>query len=393
MDLAFLDPVLRTPGPWASAFIPSAGTGPDAATQQELAARDSRDQLARQGADDATCEAVYERLRTLSGEETGRAVFATAGESMLTLPLNEAPALPQGHWSSVPHLAPLVGMTDEPHRCLVAYVDKQGADFELRHTEGVEGTEDLGTVEGQDWPLTRTPTTDPSERHFQTAVENTWEQNAGDIADVLASKAEESDADIILIVGEDRQRRAVYDKLPVALQPYAMETDRGGRAAGAQTSLLDEEITDLLRGQAQRHSAEVLDRFRVGRTEKTDRATAAEGVPALVEAAREHRVETLLLRPGGPDLNTEVWVGDAPDQLALRRSDVKYLGEPQPESARADDALLRAVAATGGQAVVVNEEDAQKYDLPAGGLGAVLRWSQPEDRGAATPEEPTATSA
>lgn len=389
MDLAFLDPVLRTSGPWASAFVASAGTGADAATKQELSARDTRDQLARQGADDATCAAVYEQLRTLDPEETGRAVFATDGACQLTLSLSEAPPVPEGHWGPVPHVAPLVELAQEQPSCLVAYVDKQGADFELRHSAGKEPA---GGVEGQDWPLTRTTTSDPSERHFQAAVENTWEQNAADIAEALARAAEKNSPDVILIVGEDRQRRAVYDKLPVALQPYAVETDRGGRAAGAHTSLLDEEISDLLRAEQERHSSDTLERFRVGRTEKADRGAAAEGVPALVEAAREHRVETLLLRPGSPDLNTEVWVGGEPDQLATRRTDAKYLGDPQPAPARADDALLRAVAASGGAAVVVNEEEAAEYDLPAGGLGAVLRWSQPADPGAAEPEEPAAST-
>jgi hypothetical protein len=40
----------------------------------------------------------------------------------------------------------------------------------------------------------------------------------------------------------------------------------------------------------------------------------------------------------------ETWVGGAPDQVAVRRSDVRTLGASEP--VRADDALLRAAAVT-----------------------------------------------
>ncbi|MBU7597427.1 hypothetical protein JGS22_007220 [Streptomyces sp. P38-E01] len=390
MELAFLSPVLHHPGPWASAYVAGAGAGPDSADQQELAAREVRHQLSRQGADERTQEAVYEELRTPVPEEEGRAVFAADGEVRLATPLRAAPPLPEAQWSPLPHLSPLVEHLGEERRCLVAYVDREGADFELR---SAEGSEELGQAQGLDWPLSRTSSGDPSESHFQEAVENTWEKNAATVADRLTRVAARTHPDAVLLVGEDRQRAAVLDKLPVALRPLTTQTDRGGRAAGSGTDLLEEEIAELLAEQEHRHGARVLERFRVGRARGANTAEAAvEDVASLLEAAREHRIETLLLRPGGPDTNTEVWVGEEPDQIALRRSETKYLGDPEPSSARADDALLRAVAATGGTAVVVDEPrpdsevspegepvaQAVDEEVPVGGIGAVLRWSQPE---------------
>ncbi|MDG4865256.1 hypothetical protein P8605_44630, partial [Streptomyces sp. T-3] len=98
---------------------------------------------------------------------------------------------------------------------------------------------------------------------------------------------------------------------------------------------------------------------------------AAEGVPALVEAAREHRIAELLLDSGGADGRRSVWVGREPDQVSVLRTDARALGESAPSEARADDALLRAAAASGAGALAV--EDAS--GVPEGGLGALLRWA------------------
>ncbi|MGY3205924.1 hypothetical protein [Streptomyces sp. TE5632] len=102
---------------------------------------------------------------------------------------------------------------------------------------------------------------------------------------------------------------------------------------------------------------------------------AVEGVPALVEAAREHRVDTLLIRPDGPELGRETWVGDEPDQLAVRRTDARSLGEGAPIPVRADDALLRSAAVTAADVLIVPLSDEDGPDVPAGGLGAPLRWT------------------
>src|SRR5690606_1554435 len=125
-----------------------------------------------------------------------------------------------------------------------------------------------------------------------------------------------------------------------------------------------------------------------------------EGVPALVEAAREHRIDELLIRPDGPDAHREVWIGEDPDQVAVRRPDLKILGEQRSGPARADDALIRSAAMTDASALVVGADldrstqgdlnadrdsggtgdtpdRAADDDAPVGGLGALLRWKGP----------------
>jgi hypothetical protein len=83
-----------------------------------------------------------------------------------------------------------------------------------------------------------------------------------------------------------------------------------------------------------------------------------------------------------------VWVGDHPDQIAARRTEPQYLGETEPASARADDALLRSAATTGAEVLCVQPSDVPEgvsEDVPNGGLGALLRWpyeGAPEGGGA-----------
>jgi hypothetical protein len=98
-------------------------------------------------------------------------------------------------------------------------------------------------------------------------------------------------------------------------------------------------------------------------------------VPQLIEAAREHRLAELLIRPDAPDTHREVWIGEDPDQLAARRTELRNLGEQHSWPARADDALVRAAVVTNAPVVSLTPVlDETGDEVAAGGLGALLRW-------------------
>jgi hypothetical protein len=368
MDLAFLHPLYEHPGPWASVYADTSRHTEDTPHERSLTARAAATELAGQGADESTCEAVRAALEELrhSPEPHGRALFATAGEVVLDPPLAASPRGLSVHWSALPHTAPLLDLAGEDPLCVVAYVDRKGADFELR---GARSSEDAGSVAGRQWPVHRTSSSDWSERHFQLKVENTWEHNAAEIADALAVCQEETRADLLILVGDDRERRAVHERLPQRLHDLVVEAPHG-----PGSRLLDQDVERARAEHVHRRAAEELERFMAARAPDAEgHVGAVEGVPALVEAAREHRIDELLIRPDGPDAHREVWVGEAPDQLAVRRTDAKPLGEPNPWPARADDALLRSAVTTGAPALSVTAAGPQ--DTPAGGLGALLRWA------------------
>ncbi|WP_267244746.1 Vms1/Ankzf1 family peptidyl-tRNA hydrolase [Streptomyces sp. PR69] len=367
MRLEFLTPLYERPGPWASVHLDTAWGVQDTPAHHELQAREVCRALAEQGADQRTGHAVYEALTAFGGRPgaPGRAVYAAGGEVVLDPPLTHRPPAPMDvTWAALPHVAPLLDLAAQEPVCLVVYIDRQGADLELRTPLGATGA---GSAVGRDWPLHRTASADWSERHHQQRVENTWEQNAQEIAETVAGSQEEYGADLIVLAGDPYERRAVHERLPAALLPYVIETEHGGRAEGAGSRLLDEDVEHARQEHVSRHAEEELDRFRAAHD------AAAEGVPALVEAAREHRIEELFIRPEGPDAQRQVWVGEDPDQLAVRRSDARYLGARDPAPARADDALLRSAAVTGAEALRIPAREPPDAS-PTGGLGALLRW-------------------
>ncbi|MCP3767927.1 MULTISPECIES: baeRF2 domain-containing protein [unclassified Streptomyces] len=374
MHLSFLGPLFERPGPWATVYFDSAQNDEAGAKRRELSVREACRTLEEEGADAATVQAMREALMSIGPAEdpAGRVVFAAGGDVVLSRRLSRPPQRQIVCWAPLPRLTPLLELTGQDPVCLVAYIDRTGADLELR---GAAGPRDAGQVEGQQWPVHRTASADWSERHFQLKVENTWENNAAEIADALGSAYEESGADLVVLVGDPRERPAVQERLPEAVRRVTVETEHGGRAAGSSSAVLEEAIEEARQQYARRRVEEALDRFRAGRV-GTDRPTdAVEGVPALVEAAREHRIDTLLVRPDGADLARETWVGGHPDQVAVRRSDAQTLGEGDPTSVRADDALLRAAAVTAADVLVVPPPDEDGADIPAGGLGALLRWT------------------
>jgi hypothetical protein len=367
MDLAFLQPLYEHPGPWASAYVDTSRHSEAMAHERSLTAAAVSRELADQGADQSTCRAVRAAVEELppSGAR-GRALFARAGTVVLDPPLAGAPPGPSASWAPLPHTAPLLELAGEDPVCVVAYVDRRGADFELR--SGL-GSQEAGSVTGKQWPLHRTSSADWSERHFQLKVENTWEHNAAEIAEALAACQDETRADLLILVGDERERRAVHERLPKRVKHLAVEAPHG-----AGSRLLDEDVERIRAEHVHRRAADELERFLAARAPDAEgRPGAVEGVPAVVEAAREHRIDELLLRPEAPDTHRSVWVGPDPDQIAVRRTEVTALGEQDAWPARADDALLRSAVTTGAPAISVTT--ATPDEVPVGGLGALLRWT------------------
>ncbi|MGX7758477.1 baeRF2 domain-containing protein [Streptomyces angustmyceticus] len=366
MRLSLLKPVIDRPGPWASVYATVPQSSEDTAKQQELTASATTAQLFALGADEATCGAVHEALLTRregdTGAHAGRVLFAAHDAIVLDTPLPGPPAMPFAAWGPVPRVTPLLAAIGDDPVCLVVRLDRTGADFSLLGERG--GAEGAGRT------FARAVADGSSERHFRTDPANSWEHNAGEIADAVRAAFERSGAEAVVLVGEERDRHQVHDKLPEPLRALTCESTHGGRAPGAESALVDRDIAQVRAVQEREHIAQVTDRFRTGAGPGNKSAPqAAAGIPALVEAAREHRIDTLLVSPHGADIARQVWVGADADQLAVRGTELTYLGEERPAVARADDALVRSAAATGADIVVVRDPER----APSGGLGALLR--------------------
>ncbi|MBL1111823.1 hypothetical protein JK364_05265 [Streptomyces sp. 110] len=382
MDVGFLKPLFDRPGPWAGVYMDTSRSTEDAPRRRRLRERFVADQLAGQGADRATCDAVIERLAGEQGARAsaGRALFAAGGEVVLDLPLATSPIDVMTSWSMLPRVAPLAAFRGEWPACLVAFVDQAGADLELRDDTGARPAGRAGGRRAHGRGHRSVPA-DRFEWHYRNRVGNTWEQTADRVADELIRQWTDSDADLLILAGDPRERRAVRDRLPEPLRAKTEETRHGSRAAGCSEQL-NVEIDHARAEYARAHLETVLDLFRAGRGRPGGPALgghdgtgpsssgAAEGVPAVVEAMRRHQAATLLLGHTGGDMRHEVWIGPDADQVAVQRSQARAMGVRTPEPARADDALMRSATMADTEVLVVPEG----IQGPAGGLGAVLRW-------------------
>ncbi|MFD5423691.1 hypothetical protein ACFWJT_37460 [Streptomyces sp. NPDC127069] len=380
MELGFLKPLFARPGPWASVYVETTRATEDAQRIQALREREVASRLIDAGADAYTVRAVVNRLANepVSGAPPGRALFAAGAEVVLDIPLGKVPAAIEATWSVLPHIAPLAGLRGDDPSCLVAYIDRTGADLELRHAYGRAV---VGQARGKEWQDRghRGVPADRHEWHYRNKDENARNETADVIAAELARMWPESGAGLVVLTGDARERRAVHNRLPERMRAVTAEVD-GGRTPGASQDTLDREIARLREGFARRRLESALERFRIGRgrpgehresTVDTGPGEAAEGVPAVVDAVRTHQVATLLLGPDGSDTGREVWIGPGVDDVALQRGQAQAMGVDKPVRARADDALLRSAAAAGSEVLVVPAG----MPGPAGGLGAVLRWT------------------
>lgn len=381
METRFLAPLLDRPGPWASVYLDTSRATQDAADQHRLRARSAAESLTAQGADDYTRDAVHRHLLTepAAGSPPGRALFAAGAEVVLDLPLATAPAAVTTSWSALPRIAPLLDLLDDAPACLVARIDHTGAEIEICDTDG---RRPVGRADGEEWRGRghRSLPADRQEWHYRHRIENGWARTAEIIARTLTRHWAPSGAHLLLLAGDARERHAVLDRLPEQIRAVTTETDRGGRHRGSAPDLLTQEIRDARHAYLDRHLGQTLDVFRAGRGRPGEHRTpgsetspghAAEGIPAVVEAARSHQLATLLLAASGSDTAHEVWIGPAPDDLAVRRTEAQATGVRRPQSARADDALLRAAAATDAEVLRVPDGPPG----PSGGCGAVLRWA------------------
>lgn len=359
MRLSLLQPVIDRPGPWASVYADVSYGTEDARRQLELTATATTAQLFALGADEATCGAVHEALLTRRGDpgaHAGRVLFAAHGALVLDTPLPGPPAVPFAAWGPVPRVTPLLAAIGDDPVCLVVRLGRAGADFAVL---GERAASADGSAPGE-----------RRARHFCTAADHTGEQRAEEIADTVRREFESSGAEAVVLIGEEHERRLVHGALPEPLRALTYESEHGGRTPDAESDLVERDIAQVRAAQESAHIAQVADRYRAGAGPgRKDVPHSAAGIPALVEAAREHRIDTLLVSPHGADSARQVWVGSDADQLAVRGMELPQLGELRPAAARADDALVRSAAAHGADIVVVLDPER----APAGGLGAILR--------------------
>jgi peptide subunit release factor 1 (eRF1) len=254
-------------------------------------------------------------------------------------------------------------------------VDRTGADLLAAPTGSVPRA--MRVPGPERYPLRKAAPGGWSQPRYQRAAEETWDRNAARVSEVVGDLAGQVRARVLLLAGDVRERALVAQHLAEELPPgiRVVQTDAGSRAEGAAEQPLAEATDSAVRDEAARQRGEVLDAYRRerGRASRGMARTAASaGLPDVVEALREGKVDTLLVDPNGlaSSMDCRLWVGIEPEQIGIDMAELRAMGATEPWPERAEDALLRTATSIEADLLAVSGDEAPLVD----GVGAYLRY-------------------
>ena len=355
--------LLTSHGPYASVYFEDSHDTEDAAAQTELKWRGLREELERQGA----AQSVVERLERAVVDasppvgRSGRALIADADGLVVDEHLIRPVAATVVRVSGLPYIVPVVEHGENRAPYVVVAVDHAGGDVALHRGDTV----DSHTVDGGGYPVHKASSAEtPGFGDPQPRTEEAQRKNLRAVADRVTQVVDESNAEVVFVVGEVRSRSDFVAALPERVTERVVQLQVGARQSGFHDQELQHEIdqefakrrVEVIDVAAQRFTAEL------GRQE----GLATEGLPGVCAALRAGAVETLIIGDIG---DATVLAGDDLSTVAPNPEVLSELGTAPTQTLRVDEALPM-VAITTGAALVRTDERL----TPADGIAAVLRY-------------------
>jgi len=344
--------------------------GDDAAQHWEQQARHLREL----GAPDDVVEVLGDAVTAptgVGGEHT-RVAVAAGGRLVLDLVLPGRPARDESLHGPVPHLVPVARALADAVPYAVVRLDRAGADIEVVGPSGeVEKAEE---VAGDHDVLHKVPGGGWSQRRYQERVEDSAARNVGHVADHLDRLVRRERPQLVLVMGDEEAVAELRERAGAELSERLVVLGSGGRAAGTSAEAEQHAVEAALEEHRRRRRAQLLDTFEEQRNRQQ---RAVESVEDVVEVLRRGQVERLLLQDD-PTSTLTLWVGEQPLQLATTEQGARDAGASQPAEVRADAAILWALLGSDADITFVEADEVALQ----GGIGALLRWSDP-----ATPHE------
>jgi hypothetical protein len=372
VNLSFLRELYQRPGPWASVYLDATHNTADGDQAVGLRWRGLREQLAAQGADEATLAEMDATISADMGAGPGRvglAVFAARGRVALAEPLPRPPVRELATWSRRPQTGPLVAGAAEQVRWVRAVVDRAGGRLTAADAGHLRFDHDVRTVER--YPTHKSGQGGWSQLNYERSTVTVWDRNVHNVVDAVTDAADRMGADVVIVAGDVRARQMLIDRLPKRLAGRVVESDIGTRAPGSDPSTLDDVTAEAVARVARDHRLELLDRYRMD----LSRGRAREGVAPVSEAAWHAAVDVLLLSDdsqfasGEPPL--QVWIDpDDPRAVAPDPAVLREVGVSGPERENAIAALIAAAAAGDAEVVTVDPSEQRLAD----GVGAITRF-------------------
>jgi peptide subunit release factor 1 (eRF1) len=214
-------------------------------------------------------------------------------------------------------------------------------------------------------PLTKSNPGGWSQQRFQQRAENTWAENADDVAEELTKLVDRVEAGLVVAAGDVRALQLLREALPDRVGEL-LHVVEGGRGADGSKEEIAAEAAEQVQAAANDATEALLEKLR---EEAGQQDKAAEGVAATAQALSMGQVEVLLLHDE-PEEDRSAWFGPDPIPVAAAPEALESLGVESAQEGRLADVLIRAALATGAGIRII-----PPVGGPADGVGALLRWS------------------
>lgn len=356
-DDGTLRSLMERDGPVVTIWANRPDPVPNAIDSRVRAAVDSVDELLPPAAVTAVEKALGEALSRAPG------VVLVAGDDGVRFvhPTSEPLRHETTLFGALPALAPVIEDMQAAIPFVVARVDRRGADL---YWSGDSG-EGRRTVEGDDTYITKVQAGGWSHRRYQQRAENTWEQNAAEIAGELERLAREVQPRVVILASEERMEQSLRERLPSEIG----ELVRSASGSRSEDGSDDERADDIERWIRTAVAEDTVAALQLFDEERGQNDRAASGAEQTFDALRQSRVDLLLIHDDGTEQRTAFFDREEPGLVALARSTFKDLGREPAGPARLHDVAIRACLLTGAGLRIVPAHT--RLDE---GIGAVLRW-------------------
>ncbi len=367
MDLHDLTTVLSAEGPFVTVLVESESGVEQAADKYELTWKGVLKDLESQGVDSATLDAVAAAKGSHADGEACYVVASTADATVhVAASLSTPPRRPVVTVAPLPHLRPIVDEANRRVPHVVVRADRTGADvsafYDSTHVAQevtVTGSRDvhLRKVGGGGW----------SHLRYQHGAEQGWADNAKEIVATVEQLAGSISAQLVVLVGDERELAYVQEKLSTAWTDKVVVVP-GGRGGDGSEDLVAQRVADVV---ARHLATGTLDLLADYAQERGQGKRAVDGLPDVLEALRKAQVETLLITTD-TEQGASLFFGPEPAQLAATAAELTALGVTAPQEGPMVDVLVRAAVGTGADVQLVPGEIETAPDM---GVGAVLRYA------------------
>lgn len=362
----------RRPGPWCTAYV-NAGTGTvDTLEAADVSPGNVRTQLEAQGAPASDLDAMEQAVQPATGvpAPVARFILVHQGKTEINEVLPGELVLPERiSVDPIPDLLPLVKHRPEDLPYVVAEVSREHGEIRLYHA-GAGAPDSTREVQGESEHVSKFQGGGWAHLRFQHHTEDVWRRNADEVAGEIDRVVSSSGARLIVLAGDIRARGLVQEQLSQASQAIVSVVDSHTHTAGADISLLEDQVNQRVAELWATEQQDVMDRLAT--QEGQANPESATGIGAVVHALQQAQVDVLILNDAALAertllaLDAEPWIALAEEESLA----ANVLGKvPAPA------ALLRAAALTDARVLLVPGPV-----LPEGAdAAALLRWSTGPD--------------